>query len=531
MRPALIAVLTLLVMAGHAWARPNVVLVMTDDQTQESIKVMTKTRAGIGRAGTTFTNSVATFPLCCPSRATYMSGQYAHNHGVVNNVPPFGGYTRFNFANSLPVWLQRAGYRTMSVGRTLNGYGVDNPSVTDVPPGWNDWIATLDPTTYDYARWQVNQNGQVLALPGPDNPFEHQTDYLGRRASELVEQASAADQPFFLSLTFPAPHSGRPLDPDDPPGVATPSPAARYRDAFAALPLPRPPSFNERDVSDKPAVIRRRPRLNPAEAAAVQENYRQELESLLSVDDAVGQLLNTLERTGKLANTIVIFTSDNGYTHGEHRIRAAKVFPYEPSIRVPLLMRGPGVPAGLHYGQQVGNIDLAPTILDAADALPGRLQDGSSLLSLASDPQKRTGRELVLENGRGLHTLSRYRGLRNDRYVYIRYDRTGSRELYDLRRDPFQLKNLAKDERFRRVRILMDRRVRKLSRCRGQLACGASRPAIRVRGACTLKGYTVTGREKHRVRRVSFPLPNRASVTMVDGRVATYDIARPGCAG
>ncbi len=288
LRPALIAVLALLVTAGHAWARPNVVLVMTDDQTQESIKVMTKTRAGIGRAGTTFTNSVATFPLCCPSRATYMSGQYAHNHGVVNNVPPFGGYTRFNFANSLPVWLQRAGYRTMHVGRTLNGYGVDNPSVTDVPPGWNDWIATLDPTTYDYARWQVNQNGQVLALPGPDNPFEHQTDYLGRRASELVEQAGAPEQPFFLSLTFPAPHSGRPLDPDDPPGVATPSPAARHRDAFAALPLPRPPNFNERDVSDKPAVIRRRLRLNPAEAAAVQENYRQELESLLSVDDAVG---------------------------------------------------------------------------------------------------------------------------------------------------------------------------------------------------------------------------------------------------
>ncbi len=137
----------------------------------------------------------------------------------------------------------------------------------------------------------------------------------------------------------------------------------------------------------------------------------------------------------------------------------------------------------------------------------------------------------MLENGRGLRTLSRYRGLRNDRYVYIRYDRTGERELYDLRRDPFQLKNLAQDKRFRRVRILMDRRVRKLSRCRGQLACGASRPAIQVRAACTRKGYTVSGREKHRVRRVSFPVPYRASVTMVDGRVATYDIARPACAG
>lgn len=539
LRAALIAVLALLATAGQAWARPNVVLVMTDDQTQESIKVMTKTRAGIGAPGTTFTNSITSFPLCCPSRATYMSGQYAHNHGVVNNVPPFGGYTRFNFANSLPVWLQQAGYRTMHVGRTLNGYGVDNPSITDVPPGWNDWVSTLDPTTYDYTRWQMNENGQVLALPGMDRPFEHQTDYLGRRADELIQQAAPSAQPFFLSLTFPAPHSGKPIDPDDPPGVATPSPAPRHRDVFATTPLPRPPGFDERDVSDKPRIIRRRSRLNLGEAGAVQENYRQELESLLDVDDAVGQLLGTLQRTGELANTVFIFTSDNGFTHGEHRIRAAKVFPYEESIRVPLMMRGPGVPAGLRYGKQAANIDLAPTILDAADALPGRLQDGTSLLGLAADPQKRSGREIVLENGRGLRTQSKYRGLRNDRYVYIRHDRTGERELYDLRRDRYQLNNLAKVERFRRIRILMDRRVRKLSRCRGRVACEASRPAIRVSGSCKpgVK-YDVTGREKHRVRRVVtapqspslVAVPSRASVTMVDGRVATYDVDLPQCA-
>ena len=521
MRTALlIALAGLLATAGAAAARPNVVLVMTDDQTQESIKAMTKTRAGIGVPGTTFTNSVATFPLCCPSRATYMSGQYAHNHGVVNNVPPFGGFTRFNFANSLPVWLQQAGYRTMHVGRTLNGYGVDNPSITDVPPGWSDWIATLDPTTYDYARWQINENGQVLALPGPDRPFEHQTDYLGRKASELVEQAAGSSQPFFLSLTFPAPHSGRPIDPGDPPGVATPSPSPRHQDAFATTPLPLPPNLNERDVSDKPRVIRRRPPMSAVELGAVQENYRQELESLLDVDDAVGQLLGTLERTGQLANTVVIFTSDNGFTHGEHRIRAAKVFPYEPSIRVPLLMRGPGVPARLRYGQQTGNIDLAPTILDAADALPGRLQDGTSLLNLAADPAARSGRELVIENGRGLRTQARYRGLRNDRYVYIRHDRTGERELYDLRRDRFQLRNLAKVRRFRRIRILMDRRVRELSRCRGQRACGASRPAIRVT-ACDGR-YIASGRERHRVRRIAASGP-RVIVTMVDGRVATFE--------
>ncbi len=549
LRVALVAVAVLLLHAGQAWARPNVVLVMTDDQTQDSIRAMTKTRAGIGAPGTTFTNSLVTFPLCCPARATYMSGQYAHNHGVVNNVPPFGGYTRFNFANSLPVWLQQAGYRTIHVGRSLNGYGVDNPSITDVPPGWNDWVATLDPTTFDYARWQINENGQVLALPGLDRPFEHQTDYLGRRASELVEQAAPSPQPFFLSLTFTAPHSGKPRDPDDPPGLATPSPSARHRDAFARSPLPRPPSFNERDVSDKPRTIRRRSRLDRADFAAVQENYSQEMESLLDVDEAVGQLLGTLARTGELDNTLVIFTSDNGFMHGEHRIRAAKVFPYEPSIRVPLLMRGPGVPTGLRYGKQAANIDLAPTILDAADARPGRLQDGTSLLGLAVDPQKRSGREVVLENGRGLRTISRYRGLRNDRYVYIRHERTRERELYDLRRDRYQLRNLAKVKRFRRVRILMDRRLRKLSGCRGAAACGTSRPAVALKTRCVDAGlrFGVYGREAFRVARVGYlvdglptggsrkrpfrvtapPQPSRvlvrAKVTMVDGRVATYD--------
>jgi hypothetical protein len=188
------------------------------------------------------------------------------------------------------------------------------------------------------------------------------------------------------------------------------------------------------------------------------------------------------------------------------------------------------VPAGLRYGKQAANIDLAPTILDAADALPGRLVDGVSLLDLAARPQERSGRELVIENGRGLKTQSQYRGLRNDRYVYIRHDKTGERELYDLRRDRFQLKNLAKDKRFRRVRILMDRRVRKLSRCRGARACGASRPEIRLRRTCNDKGYAVTGREKHRVRRVTFRTFTQASVTMIDGRVATYDVSGPTCA-
>ena len=468
-RTALATVVALLAMAGSAWARPNVVLVMTDDQTQESMKVMSRTNALLNPSGTTFTNSVATFPLCCPSRATYLSGQYAHNHGVLNNVPPFGGFSRFDQGNALGTWLQRAGYRTMHVGRTLNGYGTDTPDIAAVPPGWNDWVVPVEPTVYEYERWRMNENGQILELPGLDRPGEFQTDYLARRATELLDQTAPTGQPFFLSLTFTAPHVGRP------------SPAApRHRGVFATAPLPVDPGFNEADVRDKPRVIRRRSRMGLPEAGFVAGLYRQQLESLLAVDEGVAQVMEALRRTGTLDNTLVIFTSDNGLMHGQHRIRQAKVFPYEQSIRVPLLMRGPGVPAGRRVFQPVGNIDLAPTILDAADAQPGRLLDGRSLLPMAADPANRSGRELVIENGRGLRTQSQYRGLRNERYIYIRHDRTGERELYDLRRDPFQLRNLATDKRHRRVRILMHRRLRTLQRCRGQRACEASRPKIRV---------------------------------------------------
>ena len=207
----------------------------------------------------------------------------------------------------------------------------------------------------------------------------------------------------------------------------------------------------------------------------------------------MGQVLEALRRTGTLDNTLVIFTSDNGLMYGQHRIRQAKVFPYEQSIRVPLLIRGPGVPAGGRVFQQAANIDLAPTILDAADARAGRPMDGRSLLAMAADPANRSGRELVIENGRGLRTQSQYRALRNDRYMYVRHDRTGEREFYDLARDPFQLTNLVADKRYRRARILMHRRLRTLQRCRGQQACEASRPKMRF-GECDERGCASSDR-------------------------------------
>ena len=368
-RLALTLALVLAVLAGlaspAAEAKPNIVFVMTDDQTAPSIA--TQRNVGLLQSqGATFEQAIATYPLCCPSRATYLSGQYSHNHGVIHNAGPFGGYTRFDNSNALPIWLQQAGYRTMHVGRYLNGYGVQNPNIAEIPPGWNDWISAVGESVFNYRQWQMNENGNILWRPGPDNPGEHQTDFFGRRAAELIDQAAPSEQPFFLSLTFPAPHSGAPIDPDDPSVLPTPSPAPRHRDMFGTTPLPHPPNFDEADVSTKPQILADRPRITPEWHAAIQENYQQELESLQSIDDAVGGLIAALERRGELDDTLFIYTSDNGFFHGEHRVASEKVLPYDAGSRIPLVMHGPGVPAGLRLDQLVGNIDWASTRCPAA---------------------------------------------------------------------------------------------------------------------------------------------------------------------
>ncbi len=477
------AILVLLALAllapAAAQAKPNIVFIMTDDQTVSSTSVQRNVSLIQGQ-GTTFTQTISSYPLCCPSRATYLSGQYSHNHGVIHNAGPFGGYTRFDNSNSLPLWLQGAGYRTMHVGRYLNGYGVQNPDITEVPPGWTDWVSAVGDQVFNYERWQTNENGQIFNRPGPDNPSEHQTDFFGRRAAELIDQAAPSNQPFFLSLTFPAPHSGFPIEPDDPPLLPTPYPAPRHRDAFAGTPLPRPPSFDEADVTTKPQIVADRPRLSPEWVAAIQENYQQELESLLSVDDAVGAVLNALERSGELDDTLLIYTSDNGFFHGEHRLPSEKILPYEEAARIPLIMRGPGVPRGRKIGQLVSNIDWAPTIVDAADARAQRLMDGSSLFGVMKDPRRESGREIVLENGVGANGVPMFRALRNERYVWIDHKTTGEYELYDLRKDPYQLRNLEDLDSYAAIRGALSKRLNRLQRCRGARACGASRPKLKL---------------------------------------------------
>ncbi|MBA3263359.1 MAG: sulfatase [Thermoleophilaceae bacterium] len=459
-----LALVFLLALAPAAQARPNILVLMTDDQTLDSMSVMPKTRELIGERGSTFTRSFASYSLCCPSRATLYTGQYAHDHGVLSNMPPSGGYTRLDTSNWLPLWLQAAGYRTMHVGKFLNGYGRLSPP-TAVPPGFDDWHGTVDPSTYSYYGYTVNENGSLQTYGAAREPEFYSTDFFARRADELIAAAAPSDQPFFMSVAFLAPHSGGPREPDDPPGHATPAVAPRHWNAFGSAALPLPLSFNEPDVSDKPVAIQRRPPIGVARAVAIREGYQQRLESLLAVDDAIASIVSTLRSVGELDDTLILFTSDNGFFHGEHRVPAGKLLVYEPSIRLPLLMRGPGVPAGSTVRQLVTNGDLAPTILDASGARPGRAQDGRSLLDLVHDPGVQWGRELLVEGGspQGLT----FTALRNYRWKYVEHT-TGEVELYDLERDPDELTSLHADPALAGLRAALAARLRGLRSCSGR---------------------------------------------------------------
>jgi N-acetylglucosamine-6-sulfatase len=388
------------------------------------------------------------------------------------------------------------------VGKFLNGYGRDNP--LEIPPGWSEWYGSVDPSTYSYVGYTLNENGVLHTYD------EYSTDLYSARASDLIARLAPSRRPFFLSVAFLAPHSGGPRDPDDPGNPATPSPAPRHRDVFAAEPLPRPPSFNELDVSDKPASIQSRPLLRPARIVGLQENYQQRLESLLAVDEGVARIVSALRSSGELGRTLILFTSDNGFFHGEHRVPAGKVLVYEPSIRVPLILRGPGVPEDEHRGQPVTNADLAPTILDAAGARAGRIEDGRSLFPLLRDRGLQWGRDLFIEGGDG--SRAPFDALRTYRYLYVEYA-TGERELYDLRTDPYQLQSLHANPLYAPLVHRLSLRLAALRGCRGRACRARPHLGVRVRPEhrCALRVLRarVVGGGRSHVERAGFYVKRR----------------------
>ncbi len=460
---------------------PNIVVIMTDDQTVAELRGMRHTRRLIAREGVRFSRSYVSYPVCCPSRATYLTGQYAHNHKVMGLYPPTGGYGRFDKRNALPVWLQTAGYHTAHFGKFLNGYGDQEPA--DVPPGWSDWHATVDYSTYRMWGYTLNDNGRfrTYGKPFDENPRYYQTDVLARKALAVIDRR-AGRGPFFLSINFLGPHhEDRRVQARTGQLVR---PAPRHRNAYASAPLARQRNFNERDISDKPRFLRRRAHsLSGAEIARLTRDARSRRAALLAVDDAVARIVAALGRRGQLDNTYIVVTSDNGYMQGEHRVRAGKMLPYEPSSKVPLLIRGPGLPKGAVSGELVANTDLAPTLLDIAGASAGKTVDGRSLLPFARRPGRRTRRAILHEtggrryaslrdqdeapnSGRALRRVMTYRAVRTPDWLYVRY-RNGERELYDMRRDPQQMRSLHAGSRYRQTRRALARELRRLADCRG----------------------------------------------------------------
>jgi N-acetylglucosamine-6-sulfatase len=488
--------------------RPNIVVFETDDQTVADLRAMANVQR-LEAEGTTFDNSFVSLSYCCPSRATFLTGQYAHNHGVVDNVWPAGGYYKLDSSNTLAVWLQRAGYYTVLLGKYLNEYGLHNP--LEVPPGWSEWQGTPDPSTYDYLGYSINVDGELVRYGV--RPQDYKTDVEAERALDIVRRRAAQPQPFFLWLTFLAPHRGLPPDPDDPQYLGTPMPAPRDRDRFANEPLPMPRSFNEADISDKPKVTHQIP-ISPQGVANLRELYQQRLESLLSVDEAIGRIVAQLRSMGVLDRTLIVFTSDNGYLIGEHRYAGEKVALYEPSIRVPLIVRGPGVPPGAHVRTMVANLDLAPTLVAYAHASAGRVVDGESLVPLLRDPTRSWGRDLLIESP---PWRTHYVAIRTPRYIYAEYA-SGDRELYDLLRDPDELTSVHNDPFYAPIRRELARRLAELRTCAGADCRRGPRLAVTLRYRHGARGCvrsnlraTVTGRDARWLTRVAWSVNGGAA--------------------
>ncbi len=457
--------------------QPNVVVIMSDDMRDDELggPWMTQTRRQIADRGVRFQNSFAPLPLCAPARASFLTGQYPHNHGVWSHREPYG-FPVFKDDQTLPVWLQRGGYHTFMLGKYINGYAKRGMSAPDggsgmhyVPPGWSDWRASMDGRgTYNYRNTHLNNNGRVQSLHGT-----YQTNAYRRIGVNKVRERAKSDQPYFMYLSFTAPHHGKPHEDDDPVDVTdangeqytikTPARRKKTRGRWDDD-IPRAPGVGaEEDVSDKPEFMQIFPKLTDVERDGVRALARQRAESLGSLDQAVGRIVRELKARGQLDNTYVVFTSDNGYFLGEHRMRQGKTLPYAPSLRTPTLVRGPGIPAGQSRQDPFLSIDFTPTILQMAGMSTDRTPqiDGRSMLQAAQDGDEGWSRPILTETGPStVPTLmdldgttygdddpneeskkTRVRGVRVPGYLYTE---TSGREpeLYDLANDPGEVHNI-----------------------------------------------------------------------------------------
>jgi N-acetylglucosamine-6-sulfatase len=474
-------------------SKPNIIFILTDDMRKDDLKYMTETNTLLANEGMSFKNAFVSNPLCCPTRATIMRGQYAHNTGIwynVNHYNPEGfdggweGYERNGYEQeNVATHLQEAGYETGLFGKYLNQYGegLTNDQALPTPlTGWNEWFAFLHPI--DYYNYDVDHKGTREHYG--TNASDYSTVVLKKQVHEFITNSPSKGKPFFAYVAPKAPHGPFATVPD-------------HQHDFDGAKAPRLPSFNERDVSDKPDWIRSLRRLTSDDIAAINKRHEQRIESLQSVDDLVADVVHTLETTyykdpvtgdpdlnsPLIKNTYIVFTSDNGWYHGEHRIRQGKGRPYEEAPSVPIVIRGPSVPAGKSTDKLVLDTDYFPTFMELAAPTTSTSYplDGRSLLPVLKDLNTTSwGRTAILIEGRAgndpeIPVDRNYNGIRTTTSKYVEYE-GGFKELYDLRpnADPYELTNIYPSPNGTVPSLSdLDRRLDALKGCAGD-ACRAA---------------------------------------------------------
>ncbi len=448
-------------------SQPNVVFILADDMNlrQFNRRYMRRTRKLIADPGTEFTNYFAATPLCCPSRAAMLTGQYGHNNGVTSNVPGYGLLEQPE--NILPAWLQLAGYETAEVGKWLNGYEKTVEKHQEVPPGWDKWHGLVG--AHGYYKFKASNQGKKDSYEDT-----YVTDWIADTSIDLIGKLAPEDKPFFLQVNEFAPHveNARNESRGRCGGEAVPAP--QDLDRFKGVGLPNSPSINEKDISDKPSFVAGKAELTPDQLQELELRYECRLGALRSLDRSIGRIMQALEASGELGDTVVIFASDNGTFHGEHRLPGGKGLAYEEAAHMPMAMLVPekyrgGNPQLPEVDEPTSNIDIAPTIVDLAGSPTCvsieecRVMDGRSLAGLlAGDKSDWPARrpllqELTLnvdavEAGRG--TSCRFVGVREGPWLYVEHTSVPDPELgicvdrtvietYDTARDPYELENLA----------------------------------------------------------------------------------------
>lgn len=479
---------------------PNIVVVMADDMRADDLRWMPRVRKLVGKDGLTFDNSFSPYPLCCPARASFMTGQYAHNHKVWWHEAP-EGYAAFDDSRTLATSLSQAGYRTGFIGKYLNRYGTakskvsGGPSYKYVPRGWDDWRAAIENPrrdgihgdTYNYFDTPFNVNGKV------DNRYrgKYQSNVIGDFSVEMTKRFSKQKQPFFMYVNYVAPHHGAPREKGDV-GVLRDSMGNRQVFFTPARPrsvwgkfdriinrgagLPKNGGPAEKNVSDKPTFFRSLPEPGLNERDALRTVSRQRAESVYVMDRNIARLIKQLKRSGEWSNTVFMFTSDNGFYLGEHRQRYGKVRAHEPSFRVPFLVTGPGMRSGESRYDPITTIDVSASILDLANARAPHVADGQTRVPtmlggdrgwvspVVNEATNLEGKKL---RSPGFKDRRVAIGIRTARYSYIR-NRTGEHELYDLVRDPLQDRNVFSSKSYADQRRALTRVWKDFKDCDGQ---------------------------------------------------------------